>query len=67
MQAGEIGLAIHDDGVGLAAGYRTGMGFQNMKARAGMMGAGLDIRAGASGGTVVTCLLTTPNGQARSG
>jgi nitrate/nitrite-specific signal transduction histidine kinase len=37
-----------------------------MKARAGMMGATLEIRAGASGGTVVTCVLTLPNAETKT-
>jgi len=60
---GQIILAVMDDGAGFApnADRRTGMGLQNMKARAGMIGASLEIRAGESGGAVVTCKLTIPS------
>jgi PAS domain S-box-containing protein len=68
-QAGQVALAIQDNGMGLPAPAerKAGMGLQNMKARAGMMGAALEIRAGASGGTVVTCVLTIPNAGTRTG
>jgi signal transduction histidine kinase len=50
-------LVVENDGVGFprklpAAG---GMGLSNMKARANMIGASLDIRRGKRGGTVVAC------------
>jgi signal transduction histidine kinase len=63
---GELLLAIKNDGVGLPprAGRKTGMGLQNMKARARMIGASLQIRPGESGGTEVTCLLRNPKAQA---
>ena len=62
-------LAIKDDGAGFPphAGRKTGMGLQNMKARARMIGASLEIRAGESGGAEVTCLLRNPKPQAGSG
>jgi PAS domain S-box-containing protein len=66
-QSGEIELTIQDNGVGLPADCKTGMGLQNMKARAGLMGAALDIRTGATGGTVVACLLKIPTLRPRSG
>jgi signal transduction histidine kinase len=49
------------------AGRKTGMGLTNMKARARMIGASLQIRAGESGGTEVTCLLRSPKPQTGSG
>ena len=66
---GELLLAIKNDGVGLPprAGRKTGMGLQNMKTRARMIGASLQIRAGESGGTEVTCLLRNPKRQAGTG
>jgi signal transduction histidine kinase len=50
-------LSVTDDGSGLPAdATRTGgMGLKIMKYRASVMGASLDIRRGASGGTVVSC------------
>jgi two-component system, LuxR family, sensor kinase FixL len=55
---GESLLAIKDNGVGFPprAGQKKGMGLKNMKARARMIGASLQIRAGESGGTEVTCM-----------
>jgi PAS domain S-box-containing protein len=57
-----IELRVEDDGVGLPRRPRrkAGMGLQNMKARAGMIGASLDIRPRKQGGTVVTCRLRGP-------
>ncbi|MGE5185724.1 MAG: ATP-binding protein, partial [Acidobacteriota bacterium] len=52
-------LAVRDDGVGLAAGPRSGLGLQMMEYRARMLGAVLDVRSGDTGGTVVTCTLPT--------
>jgi PAS domain S-box-containing protein len=68
-RAGQIALAIEDDGAGfpLHTDGQLGMGLHNMKARAGMIGASLDIRAGKSRGTVVTCLLRIPIPRTSSG
>jgi PAS domain S-box-containing protein len=65
----EIALAIKDDGAGFPpqAELKAGMGLQNMKARAGMIGASLEICAGESGGAVVTCVLAPPTPQDRTG
>jgi signal transduction histidine kinase len=53
----EVTLTIKDDGAGFAAGSPSpsGMGLHIMNYRARMIGASLDIRRGASGGTIVLC------------
>src|SRR5208283_5881428 len=53
----EVILTVKDDGVGFAAGLpsNSGMGLHIMHYRARMIGASLDIRRGAAGGTVVLC------------
>jgi len=60
-----IALTITDDGVGIPEKLETGegMGIQIMKRRAKMIGAFLDIRRAAEGGTIVRCLLTANEGQ----
>jgi signal transduction histidine kinase len=50
-------LSVRDDGVGLAAAAGGGLGLHMMRSRAKMLGAVLDVGAGGSGGTVVTCTL----------
>jgi PAS domain S-box-containing protein len=61
-QAGELALGIKDDGVGFPpqTDRKTGMGLQNMKARARMIGAVLEVRAGEPRGAEVSCLLKNP-------
>jgi signal transduction histidine kinase len=56
---GGIELGVQSDGVAFPrrAGRRGGMGLRNMKARAGIIGALLDIRPRQGGGTVVACRL----------
>ncbi|HEY6948176.1 MAG TPA: PAS domain S-box protein [Gemmatimonadales bacterium] len=56
-QDGTGTLTIEDDGVGLpdARGGPAGLGLHIMSYRAGMIGGSLELRAGAAGGTVVTC------------
>jgi PAS domain S-box-containing protein len=56
---GAIELGVENDGVEYPrkAVSRGGMGLSNMKARAGIIGATLDIRRGKRGGTVVACRL----------
>jgi signal transduction histidine kinase len=66
-EAGKLVLTIQDDGAGIAQEWTPGMGLQNMKTRAQMIGATLEIHAGASGGTVVTCSLPIPNPPNSSG
>jgi PAS domain S-box-containing protein len=53
----EVILTVKDDGVGFAGGLEstTGMGLHIMSYRARMIGAALDIRRGAGGGTIVLC------------
>jgi signal transduction histidine kinase len=53
----EVILTVKDDGVGFPDGrdYGTGMGLHIMNYRAKMIGASLDIRRGAGGGTIVIC------------
>jgi hypothetical protein len=56
---GGIELGVESDGVGFPrkAGRPGGMGLSNMKARADLIGASLDIRRGSRGGAVVACRL----------
>jgi PAS domain S-box-containing protein len=56
---GWLQLGVENDGVGFPrrARRRGGMGLSNMKARAGIIGASLELRAGRRGGAVVTCRL----------
>jgi signal transduction histidine kinase len=56
---GRVVLSIQDDGVGIgkAGQCGTGIGMRTMSYRACLIGATLDIRAGASGGTIVKCSL----------
>jgi signal transduction histidine kinase len=53
----EVILTVKDDGVGFPDGreYSSGMGLHIMNYRAKMIGASLDIRRGAGGGTIVIC------------
>ncbi len=53
----EVILTIKDDGVGFPEGLvsNAGMGLHIMNYRARMIGASLDIRRGAGGGTIVLC------------
>ena len=57
-----ITLRVEDDGVGFSrkVNRKAGMGLQNMQARAGIIGALLDIRPRKEGGTVVSCRLRAP-------
>ncbi len=61
----QIILTVKDDGSGfpkvLKAG--SGMGMHIMNYRAGLIGATLNIRGGADGGTVVTCAFAPPAPQ----
>jgi signal transduction histidine kinase len=54
-----IELGVESDGERFPRKARSGggMGLSNMKARAGIIGASLDIRPGKRGGTVVACRL----------
>lgn len=62
----EVTLTIKDDGLGFAAGIDasgSGMGLHIMNYRAKMIGAYLDIRRGAGGGTIVICSFHNENVQ----
>ena len=53
----EVTLTVKDDGVGItdSAEIMGGMGLSIMNYRASLIGASLDIRRGAGGGTIVIC------------
>ena len=53
----EVTLTVKDDGVGFpnSMDLKGGMGLSIMNYRAAMIGASLDIRRGAGGGTIVIC------------
>ena len=55
----EVTLTVKDDGVGLpnSMDLQGGMGLSIMNYRASLIGASLDIRRGAGGGTIVICSL----------
>jgi signal transduction histidine kinase len=59
----EVILTIKDDGVGFPADLEpsAGMGLNIMNYRAKMIGASLDIRRGAGGGTIVLCSFHNEN------
>ncbi len=58
---GGVRLTVRDDGVGLPEPGRRGrgMGLRIMAHRAAVMGGSFDVRAGAAGGTTVTCEMRT--------
>ena len=53
-----IVLAVRDDGVGIQPRSHDGLGLHMMEYRAKMLGAKLEVAAGASGGTSVICTLS---------
>jgi signal transduction histidine kinase len=59
----EVILTVKDDGVGFPDGKEVGpgMGLHIMNYRAKMIGASLDIRRGAGGGTIVICSFHNEN------
>jgi len=59
----EVILTVKDDGVGFPDGMKqgAGMGLHIMNYRAKMIGASLDIRRGAGGGTIVICSFHNEN------
>ncbi|HEX4121904.1 MAG TPA: ATP-binding protein [Verrucomicrobiae bacterium] len=63
----EVILTIKDDGVGFPAELdpSLGMGLSIMNYRAKMIGASLDIRRGAGGGTIVLCSFHNENFMAK--
>lgn len=64
-QRREIRLVVKDDGRGIPAKLKkTGMGLDNMHARATLIGGNLEIRRRKLGGTAVTCCVVAPvNGE----
>jgi signal transduction histidine kinase len=65
----EVILTIKDDGIGFPANLQSnaGMGLNIMNYRAKMIGASLDIRRGAGGGTIVLCSFNNENLVAKDG
>ena len=63
----EVILTVKDDGVGFPdrTEFGPGMGLHIMNYRAKMIGASLDIRRGAGGGTIVICSFHNENFPAR--
>ena len=59
----EVTLTVKDDGVGfpVSTDHGSGMGLHIMNYRAKMIGASLDIRRGAAGGTIVICSFHNEN------
>ncbi len=51
-------LSVRDDGAGMPADPRGGLGLHMMAYRARMIGAVLEVAAGARGGTIVTCKMS---------
>ena len=62
--AATLTVVVRDDGIGMAAASKDGMGLHLMASRAKMTGATLTIAAGRPGGTIVTC--TAPITGARA-
>jgi PAS domain S-box-containing protein len=62
---GELRLAVRNNGVGflLSGSRKAGMGLQNMKARARMVGASLQIHTAEPGGVEVICSLKNSKPQ----
>ena len=63
-------LKVSDNGVGLdrATGGLDGMGFRSMKYRAKRIGGNIEVRSGATGGTILTCYFPlTKNGGENGG
>jgi signal transduction histidine kinase len=63
----EVILTVKDDGVGFPDGleHSAGMGLHIMNYRAKMIGASLDIRRGAGGGTIVICCFHNESSTAK--
>jgi signal transduction histidine kinase len=62
-EPGALVMAIADDGVGLPADYRPGVGLVSMRERAEELGGTLEIAV--AGGTRVTATLPLPAGEPR--
>jgi two-component system, NarL family, sensor kinase len=52
-----VRIEVADNGVGLPPAYQAGVGLRSIRERCAELGGSADIRAGDSGGTVVTALL----------
>lgn len=60
-QKREVVLIVKDDGKGIPSSLKkTGMGLDNMRTRAALMGGTLEIRRRKFGGTAVTCNVVSP-------
>jgi signal transduction histidine kinase len=55
-----LSVTIHDDGVGLPADRRAGIGLPSMRERAAELGGSCSIQSVAAGGTIVTARLPLP-------
>ncbi|HZI31163.1 MAG TPA: GAF domain-containing sensor histidine kinase, partial [Candidatus Binatia bacterium] len=63
----QIRLIVKDDGQGLPVKLKkTGMGLDNMRTRAALVGGTLEIRRRKHGGTAVTCCASPPATQQKS-
>ncbi len=67
--ANQLTLSVEHDGVGFSgeAAVNGGMGLNNMKVRAAMIGATLEIRQRKHGGTIVVCSLHSVPGKKEAG
>jgi two-component system, NarL family, sensor kinase len=55
-------VEVRDDGVGLAPGWRAGVGLTSMRERAVELGGTLHVEPAAAGGTVITASLPVSGG-----
>jgi signal transduction histidine kinase len=62
-------LKVSDNGVGLdrATGGLDGMGFRSMKYRAKRIGGNIEVRSGATGGTILTCYFPLTKNRGENG
>ncbi|MHB8294732.1 MAG: sensor histidine kinase [Acidimicrobiales bacterium] len=63
VDGGEVRLEVRDDGRGPAPGARGGFGLSGAAERARSLGGGLELRAGPSGGAVLSASLPLPGGK----
>jgi signal transduction histidine kinase len=59
-------VQISDDGVGLPANYRAGVGLRSMRERAEELGGGLEVKPGIPTGTIITGWLPLAAGPSYS-